>query len=498
MNIPSYVARNARKYPQQDAVVEPHARHSWEQLNQRVNQLANYLHDEHGIEFGHRVGLVLPNGFPFIVSYFAVQRLGAVVVPINVRLAQPELEYIIDDAGVELVITSELTDDAVRPLAEGDLNAIWVDNIDELLNGLDSEEFELHLDNDDACALLYTSGTTGRPKGVLFNHNSLAAVGTMFAIEMEYKPNSRILSLMPFSHSAPLNLCLVGGTMVGAAHVVAPAFSPEVMLDLIESERASHFFGAPVAYLLTAQELARQPRDLASMTHWIYGGAPFPTEHVHRARKAFNSDQFYGVYGLTEAGPTGCLLTPKEHAAKAGSIGKRAAFNTEVRLVKMDGSNEPAAIGEPGELQLTGEGIMLGYWQNPEATDDILTDDGWLKTGDIAVQDDDGYYWVKDRQKDLIISGGVNIYPREIEDALAEHPAMMESAVIGIEHPEWGETVCAYVVLNRDLTDPEATLKTHLKPLLADFKIPRQFVFMDELPHNANGKVLKHVLREQR
>lgn len=494
MNIPSYVARNARKYPQQEAVVEPHARHTWAELNQRVNQLANYLHDEHGVDFGHRVALLLPNNFAFIVSYFAVQRLGAVVVPINVRLATPELEYIVEDSGSDLVITCELTDAAIKPLADNGTNVIWMDNIDDLLSGLDSDEFELNVDQDDACALLYTSGTTGKPKGVLFNHNALSAVGTMFAVEMEYKPTSRILSLMPFTHSAPLNLCLVGGTMVGATHVVAPTFTPDLLLDLVEKERTTHFFGAPVAYLMTAQHSDIGNRDLSSMTHWIYGGGPLASEHANLARKAFRSDSFYCVYGLTEAGPTGCVLLPEEHGAKAGSIGKRAAYNTEVRLV--DENNEPVKAGEPGELQLTGEGIMLGYWQNPDATDDTLTADGWLKTGDIAIQDEDGYYWVKDRQKDLIISGGVNVYPREIEDALAEHPAVLESAVIGVEHPEWGETVRACVVLNRELNDPEATLKEHLKPLLADYKIPRQFMVMDELPHNANGKVLKHELRE--
>ncbi|MCC5880979.1 MAG: AMP-binding protein [Idiomarina sp.] len=495
MNIPGYVARNARKYPNHEAVVEPGARHTWAQLDKRVNQLANYLHDEHGVEAGHRVALFLPNNFAFVVSYFAIQRLGAVVVPVNVRLATPELEYILEDSGSDLVITCELTGTAVQPLYEKDTNAIWMDNIDELLNGLDFEAVDVKMDDDDACALLYTSGTTGRPKGVLFNHSSLLAVGTMFAVEMAYKPESRLLSLMPFTHSAPLNLSLIGGTMVGCTHVIAPTFTPDLLLDLVENERTTHFFGAPVAYILTAQHPDIAKRDLSSMTHWIYGGGPLAGEHANLARKAFNSNNFYCVYGLTEAGPTGSVLLPHEHGAKAGSIGKRAAFNTEIRLV--DENNEAVKPGEAGELQLTGEGIMLGYWQNPDATDDVLTDDGWLKTGDIAIQDEDGYYWVKDRQKDLIISGGVNVYPREIEDALASHPAVLESAVIGIPHEQWGETVKAYVVLNRDLTDPEATLKSHLKALLADYKIPRHFEVKKELPHNANGKVLKHQLRAE-
>lgn len=495
MNIPGYVARNARKYPTQEAVVEPHARHTWAELDKRVNQLANFLRDEHGIAPGHRVALFLPNNFAFVVSYFAVQRLGAVVVPINVRLTTNELAYILEDSGSELVITCELTGTAVQPLYEADTNAIWLDNIDELLNGLEGDDITLTIDNEDACSLLYTSGTTGRPKGVLFNHAALQSVGMMFALEMEFKPESRLLSLMPYTHSAPLHLSLVGGTMVGSTHVIAPTFTPDLLLDLVEREKTTHFFGAPVAYIMTAQHPTIAQRDLSSMTHWIYGGGPLAAEHANMVRKAFRSDNFYCVYGLTEAGPTGTFLLPHEHATKAGSIGKRAAFHTEVRLV--DDNNEPVATGQPGELQLTGGGIMLGYWRNPVATNDIITEDGWLKTGDIAIQDEDGFYWVKDRQKDLIVSGGVNVYPREIEDALASHPAVVESAVVGVPNEQWGESVKAFVVLNRDLADPDATLKTHLKPLLADFKIPRVFEVMDELPHNANGKVLKHLLRNQ-
>lgn len=495
MTIPGYVTRNARKYPDHEAVVEPDARHTWAQLDRRVNQLANYLHDEHGIEPGHRVALFLPNNFAFVVSYFAVQRLGAVVVPINVRLATPEVNYIVDNSDSELVITCALTDAAIKPLYDDGLSVLWLDDIDTLLSGLDSDDFGHPLDNDDPCVLLYTSGTTGRPKGVLFNHNAIRDVGTMFALEMSFTPQSRLLSLMPFTHSAPLNLSLVGGTLVGSTHVIAPTFTPDLLLDLVEKERTTHFFGAPVAYMLTAQHPTIAERDLSSMTHWIYGGGPLAGEHANLARKAFRSDNFYCVYGLTEAGPTGCVLLPHEHASKAGSIGKRAAFNTEVRLV--DEQNQPVPSGEAGELQLTGEGLMLGYWQNPDATDDVLTADGWLKTGDIAIQDEDGYYWVKDRRKDLIISGGVNVYPREIEDALATHPAVLESAVVGVPHPDWGETVKAFVVLNRTLTDAEAILKQHLKPLLADYKVPRHFEIRDELPHNANGKVLKHVLRQE-
>lgn len=493
MNIPGYVARNGRKYTRNEAVITPNSRHSWGELDIHVNQLASYLRDEQGIQDGDRVALLLPNCYAFVVSYFAIQRLGAVVVPINVRLATPELEYILDDSGARLAITCMHTDGSIKPIHENGFASLWLDDVNAMLDGLPADAIVCDSDPEDPCCLLYTSGTTGRPKGVLFNHSALLHVGMMFAVEMHYQPESRLLSLMPFTHSAPLNLSLVGGTIVGCTHVIAPTFTPDLLLDLVEKERTTHFFGAPVAYLLTAQHPDVANRDLSSMTHWIYGGGPLAGDHAKLAQKAFQSERFYCVYGLTEAGPTGSLLLPEEHASKAGSVGKRAAIFTEVRLV--DEENNPVGDNEPGEMQIIGEGLMLEYWNKPEATADTFTSDGWLRTGDIAIRDEDGFYWIKDRQKDLIISGGVNVYPREIEDALAKHPAVLEAAVIGIPHEQWGESVKACVVLKAELINVETSLKEHLKPLLADYKIPRHIEVMQELPHNANGKVLKHELR---
>lgn len=391
MIIPEYVALNARKYPDHEAVVEPRGRHSWAELNHRVNQLANYLHDEHGISTGHRVALVLPNDFAFIISYFAIQRLGAVVVPLDVDIATSELEYFLEDSGCDLIITCELTDTAVKPLYDAEYSAIWLDNIDDMLNGLDGDNIEIVIDNDDACALLYTQDNTEKPKGVLFNHSALAAVGTMFALEMQYTPESRLLSIMPFSHSTALHLALIGGTLVGATHIVGYGLAPEALFHTVENEGVTHFLGTSQAYLTAAQDSSLT--NLASVSHWIYQGRPLAVNEVSSICQRLQSNNLHGVYGLTETGGTGCLLLPHEHFKKAGSIGRRAGFNTEVRLV--DENNDPVAAGQPGELQITGEGLMLGYWQNPQATDECLTDDGWLKTGDIATQDEDGYYWIK-------------------------------------------------------------------------------------------------------
>lgn len=491
MTIYQMLARNARKYSSELAITDDTKHLTWAELHSQVEQLACWLQQEYGVQAGDRVALVMPNSIAFVLGFFALQRLDAIAVPINMRLTTPELSYIIEDAGAKLVLTCKMTDTALKPIIEAGLAGLWLDEWQASLvkqGALAAAE----ANQESPCILLYTSGTTGRPKGVLFQQKAIQSVATMIALEMAMSPQSKLLHLMPFTHSAPLNLFLLAGTLVGAGHVVAPTFTPEFLLDLVAKHKVTHFFGAPVAYLLTAQHPAIKSTDLSSVTHWIYGGAAMSTEHTQLVQQAFQSSQFYCVYGLTEAGPSGILLLPEEHAQKAGSVGRRAAFNTEVRL-RTEGGLEPK-LGEPGEVEIFGEGMMQCYWKKPDATQQTFTSDGWLKTGDIAVRDQDGFYWIKDRKKDIIISGGVNIYPREVEDALSGHHAVAEAAVVGVPHEQWGETVKAYVVLREAVKDLKGELNGYLSQRLADYKLPRLYSELDELPRNANGKVLKHEL----
>lgn len=491
MTIYQMLARNARKYSEDLAITDNSQELNWAQLHSRAERLAAWLEQEYGVKAGDRVALVIPNSIGFVVGFFAIQRLDAVAVPINVRLTTPELSYILQDSGAKLVLTCEMTDQALKPLVEAGITGLWLDQLPANM-ATSTLPHAPHANPESACILLYTSGTTGRPKGVLFQQKAIQSVATMIALEMAMSPQSKLLHLMPFTHSAPLNLFLLAGTLVGASHVVAPTFTPDILLELVAQHKVTHFFGAPVAYLLTAQHPAIQQADLSSVSHWIYGGAAMSTEHTKLVQQAFQSTQFYCVYGLTEAGPSGLLLLPEEHKEKAGSVGRRAAFNTEVRL-RTEAGKAPE-VGQPGEVEIFGEGMMQCYWQNPTATEQTFTNDGWLKTGDVAVRDEDGFYWIKDRKKDIIISGGVNIYPREIEDALSGHPAVAEAAVVGIPHEQWGETVKAYVVLREPMSDLKTVLTAFLAERLADYKLPRLFTQLDELPRNANGKVLKHEL----
>ncbi len=492
MHIAELLALNARKYPNAEAIITPSSRHSWSQLHRDVLRLAGYLQTHHGIQPGERVALFMPNGYPWVLGYFAAISLGAVIVPINARLTASELEYILGDCDARLLLTSNSQKAVLDNPPMQMCPAVLLDDPQSLLGDEPDGFTPPAIQPEDPCTVLYTSGTTGKPKGVLFNHRSLLTVATCTAVEMGVRHESRLLHMMPLTHSAPVHVFLLGGTLSGASHVILGEYRPDLLLDYVEREQTTHFFGAPVAYLLTAAQPDVHQRDLSSMQAWVYGGAPLSAEQVRTIREALGSDQLYCVYGLTEAGPSGTLMTPAEHRCKAGSIGRRGGWHTEIRLV--DEQLRDVPDDAVGEIMIRCEAMMQGYWNNPEATAACLTEDGWLFSGDLARRDSDGYLWVVGRKKDLIISGGVNIYPREIEALLELHPAVAEVAVIGAPHEQWGETVKACVVLREPLEDVGSVLRDYLEPQLADYKIPKLYEQYPALPRNANGKIMKHKL----
>ncbi len=497
MNVSGLLERNARKFPEEEAVIGSGQRIRFKQLDDLANTVAQNL-KEKGINKGDTIVLFMPNVPEFIVSYFAVQRLNAIIVPINAKLTKNEVAYILEHSDAKALIVHELLFDSIKEL-QSDLLLIktgeavkgWESFADFLST---SSEINLVSDakEDDPSTILYTSGTTGQPKGVLFSHRNILSVAQMICVEMEMKPESRLLHMMPLSHSAPLHLFLIAGMIVGAKHILVPTFTPELLLNTVEKERTTHFFGAPVAYLMTAKDPQIRERDLSSMKWWIYGSSPLTAPEVKFIQQAFETENLVCVYGLTEAGPSGTLLTGPEHAEKAGSIGRRAALHTELRIINEAGQD--VAVGEVGEILLRGEGNMLGYYKNDEATKATFMGE-WLKTGDLAKFDEDGFIWIVDRQKDLIISGGINIYPKEVEELLLTHPDITEVAVVGVPHVDWGETVKAYFVATRKLTIEE--IQSFMVTKLANFKLPRLFEQMETLPRNATGKILKQPLRER-
>ncbi|MCA1011198.1 class I adenylate-forming enzyme family protein [Halobacillus halophilus] len=501
MNLSELLAYQSRKYPQKEGLITPDARLDYKEWNFKVNQFAHAL-QRLGIHPADKVMIHMPNTIEFAISYFAVHRIGAIAVPVNARLIANELSYIFDHSDTTFFLTHELLFEQVAKLAHekkgtfiktGSATDYWL-SFEELMSQESGKEILNTVEEDTEASILYTSGTTGEPKGVVFTHRNILTVARMMAVEMEMKPDSRILHMMPLSHSAPLHLFMAAGIYVGATHILAPSFSPELLLKLASSERSTHFFGAPVAYLLTAKHPKVTETDLSWMKCWVYGGAPLSRREVQFIQEQLDTEQLYCVYGLTEAGPNGALLLPLEHDDKAGSIGQRAALNCEMKVV--DDQGNEAGIDEVGEIILRGEGTMRGYYKDEGKTKEVLKD-GWLYTGDMALRDQDGFYWVIDRKKDIIISGGSNVYPREIEEALIRHPHVQDAAVVGVPHPDWGETVKAFIVQDGTINRLAEDCREYLRQDLADYKIPKLYEEVRELPRNATGKLMKNQLRDQ-
>lgn len=486
--------RNARKFRDEIAVRHPEqdVTLSWHELNGLANALAHCLIDK-GVRKGDHVALIIPNHPDFITAFYAASKVGAVVVPINVRLTPSEMRYILTNSDSCACIFHE----ALRPAAE---QAITPDvrfrlstaEIGALRDRYSQENPAIEVSTEDISEIIYTSGTTGRPKGAVLTHGAAYLGGAMIAYEGDIRHRDRVLHLMPLTHSGPLNLFMIGATYAGAMHVTG-TFTPQAILELTAREKITHFFGAPVAFLLAARLPDFAKYDLSSVKRWIYGGAPLSRQAVLMLMEKFGS-KLMCVYGITEAGPNGIGLYPEEHPRFAGSIGRRSTVTCEIILV--DDQGREVATGEPGEMWIKGPTVMRGYYKNEQATKESFAGD-WFKTGDIARRDGDGYLWILDRKKDMIISGGVNVYPKEIEDVLIAHPAVADVAVIGVPHPEWGETVLAVIVPKGEARPTVEEIRSFCGAQLAEFKLPRQVDYVEMIPRNPSGKILKEELKKR-
>ncbi|WHY34970.1 AMP-binding protein [Cytobacillus firmus] len=480
--------RNARKFPEKDAFMTVSNRLTYGDMNRLCNRLARYLQNE-GVRRGDRVAVMSRNTEHFFYAFFACMKIGAIPMPVNIRLTSKELSAIFQSANASgILYEDELAETAVA-LKENVNFYFSIQDAVEASAHFSEGNLDVPIDSRDVCEILFTSGTTGTPKGVVFSHERILAIASAVSVNFSLSHNDSMLTLMPLSHSAPLNTFFMSGLYCGASHVIGD-FTPKGFLNWIQQEKTTFSFAAPVAYLLAAKDPDLASYDLSTMRVFAYGGGPLALASYHHVKKAFRNENFYQVYGLTEAGPNGILLYPEEHLEKAGSIGKNPTVNMEIRVVRPDGTD--TAPNEYGEILLTGDSLMLGYDNNPAETNTVLKG-GWLYTGDIAYRDEDGYFYIVDRKKDVIISGGVNIYPREIEEVLAKHDAVLESCVVGVPHEEWGETVKAVVVLKGQVSEEE--LRAFTAEHLAEFKCPRIYSFVDELPRNASGKILKQQVK---
>lgn len=501
MNIGQTLNINAKRLPDKAAVIYQDRSYTYDELNKIVNRLAHGL-IARGINKGDKIALFMKNSDYFMIVFYAIMKVGAVAVPINFRLTVLETNYILQNSGA---ITVFLDEEYAGLVQDAALNTLIRDQIVVGDNKLVGQQLlsEVMVDNEanptvmveeaDDCEILYTSGTTGRPKGALFDHHRIFHVGINLSAMMGIRSDDRFLHVALLFHSAQLNLFMVLATFVGSTQVIHRDFHPLETLKTIDKYKITLFFGIPTMYNFLLQIPNNKDYDTSSVTRCAYGAAPMSVSLIKKSMELFGHQQFYNLCGLTEGGPGGICLTPEKHLDKIGSSGI-AIPNTEARVVN-DGGND-VKVGEVGEFIIRGETIMKEYYNNPDETAKAIRD-GWLYTGDLATIDEDGFITLVDRSKDMIISGGENVYSTEVENVLSTHPKILEAAVIGIPDEVWGETVAAVIVPKEGEIIDRTELNEFCRKDLAGYKVPRIFFEVKQLPRNASGKILKYQLRNE-
>jgi long-chain acyl-CoA synthetase len=501
---------SVKRYPNKEAVydVRKNVRFTYKEWSLQVNRLANALLKE-GVKKGERVSSFLFNTEELATAFFACAKIGAVFNPINFRLMSEEVAFILADASPKVVLFEKTLEPVVAAI-EGRFDTIsfwYIDgdtpeyaaNYQEKLARSSEEEIVAEVDENDLYAIMYTSGTTGRPKGVLHRHRNMVEQSLLVIAATKLEAADVGLVTAPMFHCAELHCAILPRVHVGASNVILHQFNPKTVLQLIEKEKITKFFAAPTMWNMLLQEDLSQ-YDISSLKLGLYGAAPMAPSLVHACHEKLGI-MLVQAYGMTEMGPAITFLSEKDQLRKAGSAGQ-ACLNHDIRVVrtKEDGPSDPDDIvpaGETGEIIVQGPCMMLGYFNRGEATEKAMYK-GWYHSGDIGYLDDEGYLWVNDRVDDMIISGGENIYPREVEDLLHAHAGVLDVAVVGQPDDRWGETVTAFVV-KKDLEITEQELDEYCKnsDKLANYKRPRKYVFLDALPRNASGKIQKFVLRKQ-
>jgi long-chain acyl-CoA synthetase len=500
MNISKMIEAHSKRNPSWDAVISEDQLLSWEDFNSRINRLGNALR-RLGVNKGDRVAMYLPNSPEYLISYFAIARIGAVAVPFNIMYKGPEIKYIINnsEASVLIAAAKEAGENVLGIMeqlptlkyiivtGEGEVNGALVfsrllDNETDTLETTDCEP-------DDPVTIMYTSGTTGLPKGAMLTHyNFWEQADLNGCYILHINDQDRILTGAPFCHIFFITTVL-GPIYKGAAIVTMPRFYPEKALELISRFRITHFCGVPTMYIYMLQHY-QQNRDKYDLSSWRFAqsaGSAMPAENIIQIESNFGVG-YCECYGATETSAA-CSYERLGHR-KPGSIGL-PAHTWQVRIV--DDENREVPDGEVGEIVLKGPGLFKGYWQMPEETSAAFTD-GWFHTGDLARRDEDGYIFIVDRKKDLIICGGYNIYPREIEELIFTHPAVLEVAIVGVPDEAKGEIPKAFVVLKAGMNVSSEEIISFCKERLAAYKVPRIIKFCKELPKSATGKILKRKL----
>ena len=481
------LGRARRYYPEVRALASHEKSFSFRELHDHVANIAGAL-KEHGFRAGDRLALLLPNETDYLELIYACAWLGVIIVPLNTRLSTTEIDHILSDANPRgLIRHSTLAVPTVQLPQELVLDK-------EPLNVPNSNSTpEPVYDPEAVFALIYTSGTTGLPKGVALTHANILADVDHVNYWLPYKERGVYLHSAPLFHIADFPFTFASPAF-GTCQVTIPKFSPQAFCEAVERERVTHTVLVPTMINLLLQYEELKSFDLTSLENLGYGGSPIAPELIHRTREILPSVKLLQVYGLTETGFLSGLQDHEHTEARLTSCG-RPCPGIEVRVV--DDSGKEVEVGQPGELVTRGANVMHGYWNNPKESR-LAFSDGFFRTGDIGYQDAEGYFYILDRKKDMIVSGGENVYSGEVEAVISQHPAVREVAVFGIPDPKWGELVMACVVLKPGNTLTADQLTAYSRKSLASYKIPRAIEFSEtDLPKSGSGKILKKDLRER-
>ncbi len=502
------ILRNASFFPDRVAFIYGEQRITFGQYNKRVNSLIHALHDL-GVKKGEVLGILSWNCMAYTYPFGAAEKGGFIVAPFNVRLSENEIDYLINDSEATVLFVGAEFGDLVDTLRhriprvkhlislEGSLPGM--ESLANLLERYPTHEPDVHVDDDDPLFICYTSGTTGQPRGALYTHRGHRENAICHALEVPIGYEDRGISLMPLFH--------IGGIAIqsylfyqAVTAVMTKSFDPKATMELIEKERITNIIVVPTHLTAMLDHPDFNKYDLSSLRRIYYAGSPMPTELLRRGMKAFGSVFFQG-YGQTESGPEIAYLKEKDHEVLGDPEKEKRLLScgypvvgVHVRIV--DGERNDVPPGEVGEIIVKSRHIMHEYWKKPEETQKTIVN-GWLHTGDLGYYDEDGYIYIVDRKKDMIISGGENIYPREVEEVLYRHPAVSECAVFGIPDPKWVEAVHAVISLKEGAAATPEELIEFCKKNMARYKAPKSIEMVDEIPKSGTGKILKKEMRKK-
>jgi long-chain acyl-CoA synthetase len=488
LNLASIVIESAGRVPDIPAVRLGELELSYVELDDRSARLAALL-IERGLQPGDRVGVMLPNVPDFPIAYYGVLRAGGTVVPMNVLLKRREISFYLGDSGAKILIAWHGFAEEARAGAEeagAELIEVEPAAFAATLDAAEPATAVVEADPEDTAVILYTSGTTGQPKGAELTHFNLSRNADIASrTTCEIQQGDVVLGSLPLFHSFGQTVSMNASLRVGATLTLLPKFDPGEALATMQRDRVTHFYGVPTMYGALLHHSGRGEYDTSALRTCITGGASMPVEVLRGFEQAFDCIVLEG-YGLSETSPVASSNHPGMER-KPGSIGTPLE---EVEMRVVDEDDNEVAQGEVGEIAIRGHNVMKGYWQRPDATAEAMRG-GWFHSGDMARVDEEGYFFIVDRKKDMIIRGGYNVYPREVEEVLYEHPKIREAAVLGVPHEQWGEEIGAAVVLHEGEELSPEECSEYVKERIAAYKYPRLVWFLDDLPKGPTGKILK-------